>query len=337
MVGGSFFAYGGTGLAFNPARGSLFMVGHDWHQMVAEVAVPAIRRGPQLADLDIAQVIQPFADPLEGRLPQVGPQTNKIGGLLPYRGTLYLSAYRYYDGDGNASLSHFASGLDLGASGDVRGPYALTYPPGFTAGYFGLVPPRWQAKLGGPVLTGQCCIPIISRSSFGPAVFTIDPTRLGTSNPLPAVPLVFYDQQHTLDGYDVQSTLFNASTSMGGVVFPEGSRSVLFFGRQGLGPYCYGEGVDCGDTAITAKGPHHFPYVYYVWAYDAQELGDVVSGQRQPWTVKPYAVWPLTLPFGVPNANIGGVAYDPVTGRIFLSEAHGDGDNPIIHVLSVKP
>ena len=29
-----------------------------------------------------------------------------------------------------------------------------------------------------------------------------------------------------------------------GVVFPVGGRSVLFFGTQGIGEFCYGEGTD---------------------------------------------------------------------------------------------
>ena len=34
------FGYGGTALAFDPARGSLWLTGHDWHQRIAEVSVP---------------------------------------------------------------------------------------------------------------------------------------------------------------------------------------------------------------------------------------------------------------------------------------------------------
>src|ERR1041384_8836106 len=39
-VNGSSFGYGGTALAFNPQHNSLFLVGHDWHQLVAEVSIP---------------------------------------------------------------------------------------------------------------------------------------------------------------------------------------------------------------------------------------------------------------------------------------------------------
>ena len=36
---------------------------------------------------------------------------------------------------------------------------------------------------------------------------------------------------------------FNMSSGVSGVVFPEGSSSVLFFGTQGTGVPCYGEGT----------------------------------------------------------------------------------------------
>ena len=198
----------------------------------------------------------------------------------------------------------------------------------------------------------NCCIPIISRSSYGPAAFAIDPSQFGTIDPLPAVPLLYYPSQHPLANWGDTSPLFNGATQMGGVVFPEGTRSVLFFGMQGLGRFCYGESTDnpaldgtlfpgstvdsyCYDPAQTSKGTHAYPYAYYVWAYDALDLAAVRSGTRQPWDIKPYAVWTLELPFGVSYAAIQGAAYDPQTGRIFVSEAYGDGSFPLIHVFSV--
>lgn len=38
------FDYGGTAMSFNPARNSLFMVGHPWEQLVAELAIPPLGR-----------------------------------------------------------------------------------------------------------------------------------------------------------------------------------------------------------------------------------------------------------------------------------------------------
>src|SRR5262249_48794634 len=42
-IGSSSFAYGGTALAFNPARSTLFAVGHVYDQDAAEISIPAIR------------------------------------------------------------------------------------------------------------------------------------------------------------------------------------------------------------------------------------------------------------------------------------------------------
>jgi hypothetical protein len=362
--GGSSFDYGGNALTFNPAAGSLFMVGHPWQQQVAEVSIPAPGVG-SLGNLPTAAVIQPFADVTEGRMSQVGfdPASDSpvVGGLLSYGNRLYESVYLYYDGAGTQVRSHFVSGLDLSVRGDVSGPYQIgtanTVPnmpaAGFVDGYMGLVPTEWQAALGGPVLAGNCCIPIISRTSYGPAAFAIDPGSLGAVDPLPAVPLVYYPSQHpTLGGWGSSGTLFNGVTQVTGVVFPQGTRSVLFFGRVGLGRFCYGESTTdpaldgtlepgttdqyyCYDPADGSKGTHGYPYAYFVWAYDALDLVAVRNGQRQPWDVQPYAAWPLNLPFAAPYAAIEGAAYDPATNRIFLTQYHGDGTMPLVHVFSL--
>jgi len=339
-IGGSSFDYGGTALAFNPVRGSLFMVGHAWQQFVAEVTVPTIRGGAGWSDLPFATVLQPFTDATEGLMKNVSANPGdsfQVGGLLAYKDRLYLSVYVYYDASGSQKLSHFVSGLDLSVSGDVRGPYQVgTLGAGFVSGYFGLVPSGWQEALGGPVLNGNCCLSIISRTSYGPAVFAIDPAQLG-STPAKAVPLVYYTDSHPLGPWGGDSVVFNGSTNVDGIVFPEGTRSVLFFGRQGLGPWCYGDGPACNDPTSPAKGGHGYPYAYYVWAYDATDLAAVKSGKRKPWDVKPYATWKLDLPFAGFDVGIKGVAYDPATGRIFVSQYRSDGDNPLIHILTVQP
>lgn len=338
--GSSSFAYGGTGLAFNSARNSLFVVGHDWDQAVAEISIPAVVNSASLSSLSTATVLQPFEEATEGKMNNVGSGTVKVGGLLPYQGQLYLTAYLFYDATASQSESHFISGTDLSATGDARGPYKVgTVGAGFVSGYFANVPANWQAALGGPVLNGQCCLSIITRTSFGPAVFAIDPTRIGVANPAPATPLVYYPSSNPLAPGDTTSEWFNLSTEIRGVVFPEGTSSVLFFGRHGVGPYCYGtggaSGGDCYDPDNSSKGTHAYPYRYYVWAYDANDLAAVKAGQKQPWDVRPYAVWPYTLPLKG-GTQIQGATYDSATGRIFVTQAYGDGELPVVHVFKVQ-
>ena len=352
-IDGTSFAYGGTSIAFNPARNSLFVVGHDWHQRVAEISIPDVRAASTVRGLATAAMLQPFSDVTDGRMGQVGPNTVKIGGILPYDNRLYVTAYLYYDGAGTQTLSHFVSTPDLSVDNDARGPFPVgTLGAGFVSGYFAMVPRAWRELLGGPVLNGNCCLGVISRTSYGPALFAIDPARVGGPVAAPATPLVYYPSQHPLEPGDTQSGMFNLTTEIRGVVFHEATRSVLFFGRHGTGPYCYGPGtadparagqpadggVDrwCLDPAIESKGTHAYPYSYYVWAYDANDLAAVKAGRKAPWDVHPYAAWPLTLPYSSSgSAVLNGAAYDPRSGRIFVSQGYGDGEWPIIHVFTI--
>jgi hypothetical protein len=352
--GDSGFAYGGTAMAFNPAHGSLFLVGHDWRQYVAEISVPEIRQRSVVGELATAAMLQPLTDVTEGKMKTLNPgdpNAKKIGGLLPYRDKLYVSAYSYYDGAETQVLTHFTSGLDLSVKGDVGGPYRVGKDKaGFVSGYMTLLSPAWQAALGGPAMTGNCCLAIVSRTSSGPAVFALDPADIGVKNPAPAAPLVFYPSEQPLTPWNGTNLYYNGSTEVRGVVLPEGTRSVLFFGRHGLGPFCYGAGTPkedlkgtttsdrvtkyCYDPQDDSKGTHAFPYAYYVWAYDAMDLAAVKGGHKRPWQVKPYAVWKLEFPFRARTVHLNGAAYDAATGRIFLVQSYADGNKPLIHVFT---
>jgi hypothetical protein len=349
------FAYGGTALAFNPAGRSLFAVGHDWYQLTAEVTIPRPVKSTRLAALHRSRYRQGFRDATSGKIDATGQTGNKIGGQLVYRGRLYGSVYVYYDAAGKQVVSHWARSSTSLTRGSVKGLSRVgNAGAGFVSGFMAEVPPRWRSLLGGPAITGNCCIPIISRTSFGPAAFAFDPSRIGRAGTVPATPLVYYPQAHpTLGAWDSSwnppRVLFGGGTTMGGVVLPRRSRTVLFFGTQGTGPFCYGEGTDqrdlagmptpdgstwCYDPDGSSKGTHAYPYVAEVWAYDAKDLLAVSRGRKRPWDVRPYATWTLRLPFG--SGRIGGAASDPARGLIYLSQQYGNGTDPVIHVLKVR-
>jgi hypothetical protein len=159
-------------------------------------------------------------------------------------------------------------------------------------------------------------------------------------NPVPATPIVGYPIDHPLGpGWGTTNNLFNGTTNITGIIFPVGTRSVLFFGRHGVGTWCYGPGADCNDPADSSKGTHAYPYKHQVWAYDANDLLAVKNGTKQQWEIQPYAVWILALPFDNTGGmmQIGGAAYDSATGRIYISQLLADTLNtPIIHVFKVN-
>lgn len=336
-IGASTFEYGGTALAHNPANNSLFMVGHDWHQSIAEVSIPALRTG-SLSNLATAGVRQSFT-PVLNRVPNQTLDEGdgvKLGGLIVDGNRLIGTAYEFYDGEQNAVDSHFTlSSLNLG-SAQVGGLYQVgSLGGGHVGGYMGKVPLEWQDQIGAPYLTGQAALSIIGRTSAGPAAFGFDPAKLGT-NTTPVTKLVHYPLAHPLAAESTQNPLFNTTTEITGVVFPEGTDSVLFIGSHGTGKWWYGEANEGGyDPYRSEKGPHAPDYVYQVWAYDVRDLLAVKNGQKQAWEIKPYDVWDFELPYFEGGKHIGGVAYDAASGRLYVSQQFGNGAYPVIHAYQV--
>jgi hypothetical protein len=203
----------------------------------------------------------------------------------------------------------------------------------------GVVPPEWRSLIGYPALTGQCCMSIISRTSSGPAVSGFNPDQVGVTAPVPSKLLIGYPNGTSLGpGWNTTNPLFNGGTVMGGVAFPSGTRTILFLGRHGTGPFCYGTGGSsggvCYDPTSNNQGSHSFPYVWQIWAYDANDVLAVIAGTKQPWEVQPYGVWPVPgLEGAAGYARVRGAVYDDATRRLYVTKEYFD--QPRVHVLQI--
>jgi hypothetical protein len=362
-------SYGGSALAYNPARNSLFIVGHDQDQLVAEISIPSPVVSSDPGKLNRARLLQKLADVTKGNLTRIkeggAPETSnkvKIGGLLVYGDHLVGTAYNFYDGARSAVLSHFKSGTYLAAEGNFQGMYQVGSQPsvpqaGFVAGYMGNIPAEYRSALGGSTITGQAGISIVGRTSWGPAAFAFEPGKLGIDNPVTATPLVYYPLDHQTLGRWGHPLPPNPHIALGdtiaGVAFPTGTRSIIFTGKHGQGSSCYGvggatdpgghPGVEyCHDPNDSYKGTHSWPYVNQVWAYDVNEFLAVSNGQKKPWEVLPYAVWSFPLPttqqlFTVPA---GASAYDEINKRLYLVQPGADNAPvwglPLVHVFRIN-
>lgn len=353
------FDYSDDGFAFNQANNSLFIKGHIYGQTVAEISIPPAVNSTNVNSLNTAVMLQDFSDITEGNLnPENISNGMRIGGLMVYGTKLIGAEWAYYDGAGQQTKSHFTSGLTLGTTGDYRGMYTVgTLFPAFVGGYMTTIPSEWQSLLGGPALTGHCCTSIIGHQSLGPSASVFDPNNLGIQNPVSATPLVYYPLSHpTLGTWDhplPPNPSYNMSSLITGIVFPPGTRSVLFFGRTGMGDSCYGAGTSdpsldgqptgqgtiyCYDPVDSSKGTHAHPYSSYVWMYDANDLSAVKNGTKNPWDITPYYNGAITLPFTNANSanELNGAAYDPATKRLYIAQKCVVGScDPLIHVFIV--
>jgi hypothetical protein len=332
--------YGGYAMGMGADAQSLYIGGHAWYHRLGKISIPAI-------DGVAVEQIAPVEIPNRQAIDPDEMSSATLGGSLLFNGRLIASTYIYYDGDGDAEASHFVAKPDLTG---WSGPYRVgELNPGFVGGYMGLIPAEWQALLGGPALTGQCCIGIISRSSFGPSVSVFNPDELGVKTPVPAKMLLGYPQGHEeLGRHSETGALFNASVNMGGIAFVPRTRSLLFIGRRGGGPVCYGPGTSdatlagkpdgagntwCMDPTDHSKGFHGYPYQHFVWAYDANDLLKVKNGDKKPWDLRPYETWTLAGANDKGTARMRSVTFDPMTRRIYMTEEYAD--EPRVHVWQV--
>lgn len=348
------FEYAGRRpLAFNQNLGRLLVGGYDIDMKFAEVSTPTSLGTGTYNTLPTVTTQQPLVS-LASRisnLGQSGANPDRLGGMLALDdGRIVASYYRYYDASLSMQLSHVL--LDSGdlatanvtplrkvGSGIMSGSTDVT--AGFTGGYMSRVPAEHQATLGGSYVTGQGCLSIIGRTSYGPSLFSFDPGGLSSGN-VSVTPLLYYTQAHQLRQFDSTNDYFNGTTKLDGVCVVKGSNSVLFFGRHGTGTLFYGTAQNTDPTApnydptSTASGFHAYPYRYQVWAYDIDDLEAVRLGSKQPWEPQP-VVWELTLTHSYLAKTLGGAGYDEANNRIYLNVEDASNGKPVFEVVEVQP
>ncbi len=348
------FSFGGKQLTFNPVSHSLFVGSRGGR--VAEVSIPTPVNSSNAAAMPFASYLQAFSDPTEGHLSQITGEGVRLDSLMVFGNRLYGTASVYYDANGTQQVSHYSRSLQLNEpSFSGWSSVWAANKSGFVSGSMSVVPAEWRGKLGGPAATGQCCIPIVMRTSWGPSAFAFDPAKIGESL-VAASPLLYYTATHpTLGNWDNSNPTYGATIQMGGMAMVAGTRTVLYFGRNGMGANCYGNGTGdqslvgtlaadgahyCYDPTSNAKGSHAYPYRYQIWAYDLNDFAAVKAGSKQPWEVVPYGVWPFDFPTSEESVTIGGVGYDPATQRIYVAQMLADRDGysyrPVIHVLQIN-
>ncbi len=348
------FDYNDHGLAFDPGRHGLYLKGHAYGQLVAEISIPSPARilDGRLADLPIATVLQGFADVTSGhREDERLSRGVQIRGLLLDGGALIGACTRNDDTAFSQSLDFFTAGPRLDAP-ECHGLLQVGAPgmsAKMLAEYLCPVPAQWSSRLRGTLLCGG--------TGLGPSIAALDRARLAGGDAVMATPLVYYPSEHPALGARGEPgphPMYNRTTDCTAIVFPVGSRTVLVFGSTGLGQVHEGIGTDDramdgrpGPDGVTrvydpanhaGQCPHAWPYAAYAWAYDADELALVAAGAKHPWEVLPYAAGPVPLPVDSGTNVINGAAYDATEGVLYLEQASAEhldlySSRPLIHAF----
>lgn len=349
------FSFGGRQMAFNPAGPSLFVGSRAGR--VAEVSIPSPVNSSNPDALPFATFLQGLYDPTEGHLGEITGEGVALDSLMVLNNRLYGTASIFYDANNTQRVSHYSRSLQMNESSFSGWSRVWeTGKTGFVSGLMAIIPAEWRGLLGGSAITGQCCVPIVTRTSWGPAAFAFDPSKVGEAA-VGASPLLYYTDAHpTLGTWNNSNPTYGATITMGGLAVIPGTRTALYFGTNGLGTHCYGTGTSnqslhltkssdgilyCYDPTNADQGSHAYPYRYQIWAYDLNEFAEVKAGRKQPWEVVPYGVWPFELPTpSVSTVKLGNVSYDAAQRILYVSQLQADKDGyshrAVIHALHVN-
>jgi hypothetical protein len=342
-------------LVYNPKNDSIFIVGHDHQQAVAEFKLPALKNSTNLADLNMAaSPTQSFATVLNRA--SANPQAiDQISGLALFDGPagqeLLVHAYEYYDApaDNTHTTLVLRDASDLAGS-KVDGFYAFA-GAAHAAGWVSPIPAPWQPLLGGTTLSGASSgVPIIGRLSVGPSAFVFDPADVIGSSAAPgnvattavldfslAKPL-HDDLSNDTGKNDIWTHLSRATF---GFIAP-GTRSYVTLGSSGghKTGVCYkctptGASQACGGYCANDSSD----YANYYWLWDVNDLVKAKKGELAPSAVRPHAHGEFPTPF---SGEIGGGSFDPASGLLYLTLQGADTDQgqyanpPVIVAYQIK-
>lgn len=376
--GGSNWDYSGQALTYYPegdpggaadgTPGSLFGAGHDHQLFISEISIPAPVNSRNLADLNTAVTLQPFADITGGMITE-NMDLPRFG--LEYRpadGRLYFSFGQWFQ---DFEPSHGWAGLNL-SEPQPAGPLTIAGYTNYVSNeYLFALPEDWAtANTGGLSLaTGRFREGVWAGS--GPALLAIAPWQAGNSpvagTEIEALPLLLYGTQvpgltdivsepgQWMNGYLEADHWWDAAWLEAG-----GRAAVVFSGTKALRSSWYGfaDGTvweyDCAErNPPTCPPVPEWPYDsrgYWAESYQAQllffdpaDLAAVARGEQETWEPQPYALLALNDVLFDPEIHleeyktdlIGSIAYDSANGLLYVMERLADDYRSVVHVWRV--
>jgi len=365
------WAWSGEGMTYYPGGdpngpadgypGSIFGVGHDWHQFVSEVSIPepvvSAQKNPR--ELNTAKTLQSFRN-IRGdlfgamELPRVGLE------YLPRQGKqktdkLYF-CWAPHMHEGHRDPSHGWCELNL-SEPKPAGPWRIGNLVNYvTTDYIFAIPRAWadENTPGMYLATGR--FRDGGQGAQGPSLFAYGPWNEGNPPPknavIKAVTLLRYssvtdEDQRKLKGYH------HADEWTGGAWLTAGAKSaVVFVGTKGRGKCWYGfaNGVVWPDEPpyppVPAapnddRGWWSTRFVGMMLFYDPADLAAVAKGTMKPSEPQPYATLEIdkylfAIRSEQQKRHVGAACFDRARGLLYVFEFRGDGDKSLVHVWQLK-
>ncbi|OED43944.1 hypothetical protein AB833_02660 [Chromatiales bacterium (ex Bugula neritina AB1)] len=332
---------------------SLFIVGHNHDNAIAEFSIPTLVNSHSIAKLNsTGNPVQKFTRVINRAATGNPENLDQIVGLERVNGSLVVNMMEFYDAPANNTLTTMmikdAGKLSTSATSAIHRMNGAAR----AAGWLSEVPAELKQELGASHISGHSSgDPIISRLSVGPSAFGLNlPANLQSSNSQ-NIP-TFEFQGFSLDN-PLHSDLSNSlrenslwthmSHARYGFIAPNTSTYVTVGWSAG-----HQTGVGYKNTLEDgSKCPGYCPnkstdaYNYY-WLWNIDDWARVKSGELEPHEITPYESGELNLPFQTDAYlnEIGGASYDADSGLLYISvlRANIDGyDNPpVIVALKVN-
>jgi hypothetical protein len=357
----------GKGIAYNSANNSLFVsIGTN----VAEISIPGTLNNATTtySSLPDYSLLQAQADPSEGGIAAAvsagqisGGGNTEIVGLNIYSGRLVFDAGNQYAS--TQTVTHWSRPTNLSTSGNVIGAATVsnaTYTnPRWSTGPMATIPSDKTAVnyfgSNGKVLVGWAPDSSIGLNvSGGPSVFAFNPSSITGAVSISSNSVLTYTQNSPVDTHwfagDFIShgfqTVYGLTSIHYGVVYPNGTNSILFIGSNGQGYCVYSDPSNppgrpwVYDPVGSGVGEHAYPWYPQIWAYDARELKTAFDAGLPSDTVKPYAIWNFDWPTTGSSPYVQGATYDSATKRVYIAVSSATGspsyNRTMIYVYQVS-
>ncbi len=355
--------------------GSLYILGHDQKQRVAEVSipVPVIASDKDANKLNRAVSLQGFHDITAGMFGELEIPRADFE-YLPAQGSQTTGKLHFCWGQHFQDFqpSHGWCELDL-SQPQPAGPWHFgEYTNYVTNDYLFAIPEEWaDANTPGQLLaTGR--FRDGNWGGQGPALFAYGPWNEG--NPPAAnatlkniTALLLYGTQESgaieiTNSDSMKMKDFKEPDEWSGAAWLcAGDKSaVIFAGTKAIGKCWYGfaNGVvwptDVDDATVYPEVPQ-WPNSNRGWwsqdskaqiiFYDTDELAAVAGGAMKSHEPQPYAALDIDTYLFDPGVNLekekryslGAACFDRGGGRLFVIERRADGDRSLVHVWQIKP